>query len=70
MPLRMQRLPANRQGFDAIALHLKAKSDLGGDDDLAFGADYNGGLDNVLGPVAAGCGDIAGKREVRQRKGR
>src|SRR5260370_38409268 len=63
----MECLAANGEGFDAIALYLEATADGGWHDDLAFGADRDRGLDDVLGPVTAGGGDVAGKREVRQR---
>src|SRR5260370_31652142 len=63
----MECLAANGEGFDAIALYLEATADGGWHDDLAFGADGDRGLDDVLGPVTAGGGDVAGKGEVRQR---
>src|SRR5216683_6558011 len=65
--LCQERLAANGQGFDAVALYLEATPDGGWHDDLAFGADRDCGLDDVLGPVTAGGRNVAGKREVRQR---
>src|SRR5207253_1421785 len=62
-----ERVAANGEGLDAIALYFEAAADRGWHDDLAFGADGDSGFDDVLRPVTAGSGDVTGKREVGQR---
>src|ERR1700726_13868 len=58
---------ADGERLDAVAQHLEASAGGVGHGDLALGAYGDGGLDDVLVPVAAGGGDIAGEREVGQR---
>ena len=57
----MESLPAHGEGFDAVTLHFEASADGCGHRDFAVFADGDLWLDDVLGPVTAGGGDVAGR---------
>lgn len=55
-----KRLAANRNALNAVGLYGESAARRSGNGDGAGGTDGDLWLDNVLGPVAFGGGDIAG----------
>src|SRR5271155_3658952 len=65
--LSIEHLAAFGERFDAVQARGVADAWRGGNFYRAFCGDLHFRLDDVFGPVAAAGGNVAGKREVRQR---